>query len=124
MKILFVMIGGFFGAICRFALSEWIHTNNEFPLATLLINVSGCFLLGWFLTFVSQLRKIRPEFTLLVGTGFIGSFTTFSTFSMETLSLIQSGFIFMAFFYVLTSTVLGILLAYAGYHFAIAKREK
>ncbi|MCU9601364.1 fluoride efflux transporter CrcB [Pallidibacillus thermolactis] len=124
MKLLFVMIGGFFGAICRFALSEWIHTNNEFPLATLLINVSGCFLLGWFLTFVSQLRKIRPEFTLLVGTGFIGSFTTFSTFSMETLSLIQSGFIFMAFFYVLTSTVLGILLAYAGYHFAIAKREK
>lgn len=124
MKILFVMIGGFFGAICRFALSEWIHTNNEFPLATLLINESGCFLLGWFLTFVSQLRKIRPEFTLLVGTGFIGSFTTFSTFSMETLSLIQSGFIFMAFFYVLTSTVLGILLAYAGYHFAIAKREK
>lgn len=124
MKILFVMIGGFFGAICRFALSEWIHTNNEFPLATLLINVSGCFLLGWFLTFVSQLRKIRPEFTLLVGTGFIGSFTTFSTFSLETLSLIQSGFIFMAFFYVLTSTVLGILLAYAGYHFAIAKREK
>lgn len=124
MKILFVMIGGFFGAICRFALSEWIHTNNEFPLVTLLINVSGCFLLGWFLTFVSQLRKIRPEFTLLVGTGFIESFTTFSTFSMETLSLIQSGFIFMAFFYVLTSTVLGILLAYAGYHFAIAKREK
>ncbi|NCU18836.1 fluoride efflux transporter CrcB [Pallidibacillus pasinlerensis] len=124
MKLLFVMIGGFFGAICRFALSEWIHTNNEFPLATLLINVSGCFLLGWFLTFVSQLRKIRPEFTLLVGTGFIGSFTTFSTFSLETLSLIQSGFIFMAFFYVLTSTVLGILLAYAGYHFAIAKREK
>ncbi|MCU9595005.1 fluoride efflux transporter CrcB [Caldibacillus thermolactis] len=124
MKLLFVMIGGFFGAICRFALSEWIHTNNEFPLATLLINESGCFLLGWFLTFVSQLRKIRPEFTLLVGTGFIGSFTTFSTFSMETLSLIQSGFIFMAFFYVLTSTVLGILLAYAGYHFAIAKREK
>lgn len=124
MRLLFVMIGGFFGAICRFALSEWIHTNNEFPLATLLINVSGCFLLGWFLTFVSQLRKIRPEFTLLVGTGFIGSFTTFSTFSMETLSLIQSGFIFMAFFYVLTSTVLGILLAYAGYHFAIAKREK
>lgn len=124
MKLLFVMIGGFFGAICRFALSEWIHTNNEFPLVTLLINVSRCFLLGWFLTFVSQLRKIRPEFTLLVGTGFIGSFTTFSTFSMETLSLIQSGFIFMAFFYVLTSTVLGILLAYAGYHFAIAKREK
>ena len=124
MKLLFVMIGGFFGAICRFALSEWIHTNNEFPLATLLINLSGCFLLGWFLTFVSQKRKIRPEFTLLVGTGFIGSFTTFSTFSMETLSLIQSGFIFMAFFYVLTSTVLGILLAYAGYHFAIAKREK
>lgn len=124
MRLLFVMIGGFFGAICRFALSKWIHTNNEFPLATLMINLSGCFILAWFLTYVGQNKKIRPEFTLFVGIGFIGSFTTFSTFSMETLSLIQNGFILMAMLYVLASTVLGILLAYSGYHLAIAKREK
>lgn len=124
MRLLFVMIGGFFGAICRFVISEWADTGNVFPLATLLINLCGCFILAWFLTYVSQNKKIRPEFTLFVGTGFIGSFTTFSTFSMETLNLIQNGLFFMATFYVLASTVLGILLAYAGYHLAIAIREK
>ena len=91
MNLLFVMIGGFFGAISRFALGEWIHTSNGFPLGTLFINLIGCFFLGWFLTFVSQKKKIRPEFTLLIGTGFVGSFTTFSTFSVETLNLIAAG---------------------------------
>src|SRR5690606_8901910 len=112
MNLLLVMIGGFFGAICRFALGEWIHTNNGFPLATFLINITGCFILGWFLTYVNQSNKIRPEFTLIIGTGFIGSFTTFSTFSAETLILFQNGLIFMAILYFLTSTVLGILLAF------------
>ena len=91
MNLLFVMIGGFFGAISRFALGEWIHTSNGFPLGTLFINLIGCFFLGWFLTFVSQKKKIRPELTLLIGTGFVGSFTTFSTFSVETLNLIAAG---------------------------------
>ena len=91
MNVLFVMIGGFFGAISRFALGEWIHTSNGFPLGTLFINLIGCFFLGWFLTFVSQKKKIRPELTLLIGTGFVGSFTTFSTFSVETLTLLQQG---------------------------------
>lgn len=124
MNLLLVMIGGFFGAICRFALGEWIHTNNGFPLATFLINITGCFILGWFLTYVNQSNKIRPEFTLIIGTGFIGSFTTFSTFSAETLILFQNGLIFMAILYFLTSTVLGILLAFAGHHLAISKKRE
>ena len=68
MNVLFVMIGGFFGAISRFALGEWIHTSNGFPLGTLFINLIGCFFLGWFLTFVRIKKKIRPELTLLIGT--------------------------------------------------------
>lgn len=124
MNILFVMIGGFFGAICRFGLGEWNGTGDGFPLATLVINLSGCFILGWFLTYVKQNKKIRRELILMIGTGFIGSFTTFSTFSVETINLFQNGLIFMAIFYVLASSVFGILLAYAGYILAIAKKEK
>ncbi len=124
MNLLLVMIGGFFGAICRFSLGELIHTNNGFPLTTILINLSGCFILGWFLTYVSLNKKIRPEFTLIIGTGFIGSFTTFSTFSVETLNLFHEGLVFMAVIYVLTSTVLGILLAYAGHNLAISKKRE
>ena len=108
MNLLFVMIGGFFGAISRFALGEWIHTSNGFPLGTLFINLIGCFFLGWFLTFVSQKKKIRPELTLLIGTGFVGSFTTFSTFSVETLNLLQQGLIFQGLLYVLTTIILGL----------------
>lgn len=124
MNLFLVMIGGFFGAICRFSLGELIHTNNGFPLTTILINLSGCFILGWFLTYVSLNKKIRPEFTLIIGTGFIGSFTTFSTFSVETLNLFHEGLVFMAVIYVLTSTVLGILLAYAGHNLAISKKRE
>lgn len=118
------MIGGFFGAICRFALGEWIHTNNGFPLGTFLMNLIGCFILGWFLTFVSKKEKIRPKFTLIIGTGFIGSFTTFSTFSVEILNLFQRGLIFMGIVYVLATTLLGIVLAYLGRKLALSRNEK
>lgn len=53
MNLFLVMICVFLGAICRFALGEWIHTNNGFQLTTLLINLSECFILGWFLTYGS-----------------------------------------------------------------------
>lgn len=124
MNLLWVMIGGFLGTVCRFALDEWVHTNYEFPLATLLVNLSGCFILGWFLTYVSQNKKIRPVLTLIVGTGFIGSFTTFSTFSVETLYLFQNGLFFIALLYVLSSTALGIVLAYAGHFLAVSRKRE
>lgn len=117
------MLGGFVGAICRFALGEWVHINNGFPLGTFLINLIGCFCLGWFFTLVSQKGQIRPEFTLLIGTGFIGSFTTFSTFSVETLNLFQKGLMFMGILYVLASTVLGLVLAFLGHKLALLKER-
>ena len=123
MNLLFVMIGGFFGAISRFVLGEWIQTSNGFPLGTLFINLIGCFFLGWFLTFVSQKKKIRPELTLLIGTGFVGSFTTFSTFSVETLTLLQQGLMFQGLLYVLTTTILGLGLTYLGRKVALLQES-
>ena len=90
-------------------------------LGTLFINLIGCFFLGWFLTFVSQKKKIRPELTLLIGTGFVGSFTTFSTFSVETLNLLQQGLMFQGLLYVLTTTILGLGLTYLGRKLALSK---
>ena len=113
------MIGGFFGAISRYALGEWIHTNNGFPLGTLLINLIGCFLLGWFLTFVNQRTKVNPNLILLIGTGFIGSFTTFSTFSVETITLFEQGLLFLGLLYCLSSIIFGLLLSYLGYKLAV-----
>lgn len=124
LNLLVVMIGGFLGAMSRFALGEWIHTGNGFPLGTLIINLIGCFSLGWFLTYINQKKKMRAELTLLIGTGFIGSFTTFSTFSLETVNLFQQGHVLFGCTYVFSSTIVGLLLVYSGYKLASPKKKE
>lgn len=118
------MLGGFIGALARYSIGEWIHTSNGFPLGTLLINLLGCFFLGWFLTFITIRKKIRSEYTLFIGTGLIGSFTTFSTFSFETIRLLQNGFLLNGALYILTSILFGLLLAYLGVKLVITSGEK
>ncbi|MDQ0970883.1 CrcB protein [Neobacillus niacini] len=124
MKLISVMLGGFLGAITRYAIGEWIHTDHGFPLGTLLINLIGCFFLGWFLTYITLKRYIKPEVTLLIGTGFTGSFTTFSTFSVETILLFRNGLIGYGSLYVLFSIIFGLLLAYLGLKLALYNEKK
>jgi fluoride exporter len=124
MNLISVMLGGFFGALTRYGIGEWIQTENGFPLGTLLINLIGCFFLGWFLTFITLRKNIKPELTLLIGTGFVGSFTTFSTFSLETILLFQNGQGVYAVLYILTSIILGLMMAYFGLKLALINEGK
>jgi fluoride exporter len=124
LKLISIMLGGFLGAITRYAIGEWIHTDHGFPLGTLLINLIGCFFLGWFLTYITLKRNIKPEITLLIGTGFTGSFTTFSTFSVETILLFRNGLIGYGSLYVLFSIIFGLLLAYLGLKLALYNKKK
>lgn len=89
-NVLAVMVGGFLGGVCRYVLGERLYTESGFPFGTLCVNVAGCFFLGWLLTTVSQKSKVSRPLTLLGGTGFLGSFTTFSTFSAETVCLVRA----------------------------------
>jgi fluoride exporter len=115
MNVICIMLGGFLGTICRFMAGNFLLANNDgFPFATLIINLSGCFFLGWFFSFASHRTSINPRTILFLGTGFTGAFTTFSTFSVETVQLLETGHIWMAVSYVLLSTLGGILLAFAG----------
>lgn len=123
-QILLVMMGGFIGAICRFEVGEWLHTNQGFPYGTLLVNLIGCFLLGWLLTFMSRRSKKKPYITLFFGTGVIGSFTTFSTFSVETIQLFKKGLVFVGLSYVLISICVGLLLAYLGSKVALFDKKE
>lgn len=123
MKLFTVMLGGFIGAITRYKTGEWLQTN-EFPIGTLVINLIGCFLLGWLLTYIRIKRNIRPEFTSFIGTGFIGSFTTFSTFSVETIHLFQNGLVFYGILYVTVSIIFGLLLSYLGLKLALMNSNK
>lgn len=118
MKYLLVMIGGFFGTMSRFAVSERLHTEGDFPFATFFVNLIGCFALGWLLTYISRKTNIKSEYALIIGTGFIGSFTTFSTFTVETVTLFGQGFLLPAVTYVAASVILGLLMTYCGYKLA------
>jgi CrcB protein len=110
-QMLLVGAGGFFGAICRFLLSQkWNRPLPHFPYGTLMVNLVGAFLLGMLVG--SALSK---EWLLLFGTGFLGAFTTFSTFSWESLQLIQHKEWWKLFWYLTLTYTLGILFALLGF---------
>ena len=112
-----VGIGGFFGAMTRFGLGQVLPPLNDFPYATIAINSIGCFLLGWLFTKYTK----RTPIILGIGTGFLGAFTTFSTFSVDTLVLVEQGKFLLAGSYVVSSFVGGLLFATLGV--AIARRN-
>lgn len=120
MNLAAVAIGGLIGAILRYGLASWIvFPPNTFPAATLSINWIGCFALGWLFTLTSGGWNIHPSWRLGIGTGLIGSFTTFSTFSVDTIALCQHGSVPAALLYVLLSVVGGIALTAAGWKLAL-----
>lgn len=91
MIYIIVGIAGILGALSRYYLGLTIHEfwHHTFPLATLLINLAGCFLLAWLTTYIAKLNILPSDVITGIGTGFIGSFTTFSTLSVETIQLIN-----------------------------------
>ena len=111
MVFLCVVLGGAAGAMARFGLGGWVHARRpHFPYATLAINVTGAFLLGVAL----PLLAAHPVLRALVATGFLGAYTTFSTFSLETVLLLQSGQRRQAAAYVASSIVLGVVASALG----------
>lgn len=114
MKELAVGFGGFFGAILRYLVGRIIPYQDGFPFGTLIINLLGCFFLSWFFTMTTNRWKINSNLKLAIGTGYTGAFTTFSTFSVETLELIKNHEFILAFLYVLISVMGGILFAILG----------
>ncbi|MEW5986241.1 MAG: fluoride efflux transporter CrcB [Chloroflexota bacterium] len=86
-------LGGFLGANVRYWLGLWAagRWGTGFPYGTLLINVSGSLLLGFFLTLATERLLIHPHWRLLVAVGFLGAFTTFSTFTYESVALLRDG---------------------------------
>ncbi|MBS4194096.1 fluoride efflux transporter FluC [Lederbergia citri] len=110
MMFLYVAIGGFFGAIARYGVSQLIKQNtSNFPFATFFVNTVGSFLLGIIIgsVFPSSMR-------LFFGVGFLGSFTTYSTLIVENVKLILEGKYKIMFLYSFLSYIIGFALAFLG----------
>jgi len=113
---LLVGIAGLIGGIARYWMqgfvSEW--TRSDFPYGTLAVNILGCFLIGFFFALAEERALISAEWRIFLTTGFCGGFTTFSTFSFETVSMIRQGEILFAGLYVGMSVLIGFFATYVG----------
>jgi len=110
-----VGIAGSMGAILRYLIGVSLFTNSSFPYGTLTINLIGSFLLAWLTTNLFKRLSISPIIATAVGTGFVGSFTTFSTLSVETIKMFQAGNILWGLLYVLVSICGGLLMSRLGF---------
>ena len=115
MVYLYVGIAGALGAMLRYAIGTAVFTNSVFPFATLLINLAGSFLLAWLTTRLFKRIAISPELSSAVGTGFVGSFTTFSTLSVETVTLFQDGHLALGIIYIIISIAGGLVMSRLGF---------
>jgi CrcB protein len=115
-NILLVGLGGGAGSILRYLCQRWVNESyqHNFPLATFLVNISGCLLIGILYALGERGNFLSPSTRLLLVTGFCGGFTTFSTFAFENMNLLRTGDQFYFMLYAVGSVVLGILAVYLG----------
>jgi CrcB protein len=113
-KLLLVALGGAAGSIFRYFLSYRVFNNPAFPMGTFIVNASGSFLIG-FLWGLSEGNLLSANTRVFLFVGLLGGFTTFSSFSIETMNLIRSGETLNAVFNILLNNVAGIALAFTGF---------
>ena len=113
---LIIGLGGFLGAIARYAVSLWIvrRWGRTFPLGTFFINVSGSFLIALIMSLATERMMINPQWRLFLAVGFLGAYTTFSTFEYETGSLLRDGEWMVAMLNVVMSVAAGFLALKIG----------
>ncbi|HTH55306.1 MAG TPA: fluoride efflux transporter CrcB [Cyclobacteriaceae bacterium] len=115
-NLLLVFGGGGFGSVVRFLLGRWVNGwhNHHFPFGTLAVNIVACLVLGYVVGIADHRQLISPSARLFWTVGFCGGFSTFSTFSAETLTLIQGGFHLSTLVYVVSSLALCLGGIFAG----------
>jgi len=111
-----VAIGGGTGALMRYAAASAIMTRfgGKFPLGTLVINVTGSFLIGFLMTVLTERFKLDPNWRLLLVVGFLGGYTTFSSFEWETYSSVREGGLWTGMLNVVSSVMLGYVAVTLG----------
>ena len=115
-ELIAVFIGSGLGGISRFGLGKWMNSwyDHHFPLATFVVNVLACFILGLVIGLADHKLLLTPTARLFLTIGFCGGFSTFSTFSSETLTLLQQGHNNSLLLYTVGSILLCVLATFGG----------
>ncbi|GGF89436.1 MULTISPECIES: fluoride efflux transporter CrcB [Cysteiniphilum] len=122
LTLLLVGLGGGLGSISRFGLSEFIYKvfGKSFPHGILIVNILGCLLIGALAAFFQKERLLEhfltPHFRALLITGFLGGFTTFSSFSLDALTLLQKGEWSKAIIYIMLSVLISMIAVFVGFY--------
>jgi CrcB protein len=116
LRVAIIGLGGFFGAICRYALTGLAHRiwATTFPIGTLIVNIVGCFFLGAVMYLVQSHGAMSPNARLFITIGLLGAFTTFSTFGYETIALVNDREFIYAVWNIISNLMLGLLAVWLG----------
>lgn len=116
--LLFIALGGASGAVSRYLLANWVHGlwEGKLPLGTLFVNTLGSFIIGIVYVLLVERQLIHADWRGVLMVGFLGAFTTFSTFSLETIALFESGHSMQALAYMFGSAVLCVVMAGLAIH--------
>jgi CrcB protein len=115
-KYLLIAIGGALGSIARYWVGSTIASRMgiRFPYGTLIVNITACIIIGFSLTYLGRRAGLNPAWRYLIPIGFIGAYSTFSTYEWETLSTLRSGAFLMAALYAGGSFILGLAAVWGG----------
>lgn len=119
-SLLLVGLGGAAGSMLRYLTHRWVHQfySYQFPWGTLLVNITGCFLIGVFYSLFERSNVFTPEWRLLLTAGFCGGFTTFSAFTLEGIGLLKENRIGLLLIYIAVSVLIGLAATYIGIRIA------
>jgi CrcB protein len=115
-KYFLIAFGGALGSMARYWVGSTIagRMGTKFPYGTFVINITACVIIGFSLTFLAKRVELNPAWRFLVPVGFIGAYSTFSTYEWETLSTIRTGAFLMAVLYAVSSLILGLAAVWFG----------
>lgn len=115
-KYFYIAIGGALGAIARFWVESAVanRLGTKFPYGTFIVNITACVLLGFSITFLASRTNLNPAWRFLVPIGFLGAYSTFSSYEWETVSTLRSGDFFLAALYAFGSLFVGLVAIWGG----------